>query len=76
MVAIGGLKAKVKSARLLKTGQSVSFEQDHFSLRVKGLPAQAPDQPVSVIEVECEGEPVIDHEAIRSEWMRYKAGVD
>jgi hypothetical protein len=28
-----------------------------------------------VFEVECEGEPVIDHEATRSQWPRYKAGI-
>jgi alpha-L-fucosidase len=75
VVAIGGLKTKVKSVRLLKTGQSVPFAQDEFSLRLTGLPLQAPDQPASVFEVECEGEPVIDHEAIRSEWTRYKVGL-
>jgi alpha-L-fucosidase len=70
VIAIGGLKTKVKSARLLKTGQAVAFEQDEFSLRLTGLPAQAPDYPTTVFEVECEGEPVIDHEAIRSRWAR------
>ena len=75
VVAIGGLKTKVKSVRMLKTGQNVTFAQDEFSLRLTGLPAQAPDHPTTVFEVECEGEPVIDHEAIRSQWPRYKAGI-
>ncbi len=75
VVAIGGLKTKAKSARLLKTGQKLAFTQDEFSLRVTGLPVQAPDSPSTVIEVECEGEPVIDHDAIRSQWPRYKVGI-
>jgi len=37
VIAIGGLKPKVKSARLLKTGESVTFTQDEFSLRLTGL---------------------------------------
>ena len=76
VVAIGGLKAKVKSARLLKTGQNVSFTQnDPFYLRLTGLPVEAPDSPSTVIEVECEGEPVIDSDAIRSQWPRYKVDI-
>jgi alpha-L-fucosidase len=60
---------------MLKTGQSVTFAQDEFSLRLTGLPEQAPDHPTTVFEVECEAEPVIDHDAIRSQWPRYKAGI-
>jgi len=75
VIAIGGLKPKVKSARLLKTGQSVAFTQDEFSFRLTGLPLHAPDQPATVIEVECDGEPVIDHEAKRPLWPRLKVGV-
>jgi alpha-L-fucosidase len=70
VVGIGGLKTKVKSARLLKTGQPVPFAQDEFSLRLTSLPPQPPDDPATVFEVECEGEPVIDHDAIRSQWPR------
>jgi alpha-L-fucosidase len=70
VVAIGGLKTRVKSVRLLKTGQSVTFTQDDFSLRLTGLPQQPPDYPATVFEVECEGEPAIDHDAIRSQWAR------
>jgi alpha-L-fucosidase len=75
VIAIGGLKPKVKSARLLKTSQSVSFTQDDFSLRLTSLPLLAPDQPATVIEIECDGEPVIDHEAKRPLWPRLKVGV-
>jgi len=75
VIAIGGLKPKVKSVRLLKTGQNVRFTQDEFGLRLTTLPAQAPDHPATVFEVECEGEPTIDHNAIRSLWPHYKAGI-
>ena len=75
MVAIGGLKPKVLSARLLKTGQKVEFTQDEFTLRLTGLPLIAPDQPATVIEVECDGEPTVDHASMRPLWPRYKAGI-
>ena len=75
VVAIGGLKPKALSARLLKTGEKVEFTQDEFTLRLTGLPLEAPDQPATVIEVECDGEPIVDHEAIRSLWPRYKVGI-
>ena len=52
-------------ARVLKTGKKVDFTQDEFSFRLTGLPLVAPDQPASVIEVECDGEPMVDHAAMR-----------
>ena len=75
VIAIGGLQAKAKSARLLKTGQPVAFTQDEFALRLTGLPVVAPDQPATVIEVECDGNPVIDHDAKRPLWPRLKVGI-
>jgi alpha-L-fucosidase len=75
VVVVGGLKTKAKSVRLLKTGQTVPFAQDEFSLRITGLSSQPPDSPVTVFEVECESEPVIDHNAIRAQWPRYAAGL-
>jgi len=75
VIAIGGLKQKVKSARLLRTGENVAFTQDELSFRLTGLAVQAPDSPVTVVEVECDGNPVIDHDATRSHWPRYKVGV-
>ena len=74
-IAIGGLKPKALSARLLKTGQAVKFTQDEFSLRLTGLPIDPPDSPVSVIEVECDAEPVVNHAAMRPLWPRYKVGM-
>ena len=75
VVAIGGLKTKVLSAKLLKTGQKVDFTQDEFSLRLTGMPLTAPDTPSTVIEVECDGEPIISHQEMRSKWPREKVGI-
>ncbi len=75
VVAIGGLKPKVLSARVLKTGQKVEFTQDEFSFRLTGLPMVALDQPATTIEVQCDGEPIVDHSAMRPLWPRYKVGI-
>lgn len=75
VVAIGGLQAKATSAKLLKTGANVSLSQDDISLQLKGLPEHAPDEPVTVIEVECDAEPIINHAAVRTERKRYKVGI-
>jgi len=63
--AIGGLKTKVKSAKLLCTGESVEFDQNEFRVRFKGLPEEAPAQPVTVLAVECESTPTQDMSIIR-----------
>lgn len=75
VVAIGGLRTRVKSARLFASGKKVDFEQDDISVRFTGLPAKAPDDPVTVIEAECESEPIIDSEYVRKERKREKVGV-
>lgn len=64
-VAISGLKAKVKSARLLKTGAEVKFTQDEFQTKLTGLPEKAPDYPVTTIAIECDGEPMQDTDFVR-----------
>jgi alpha-L-fucosidase len=74
VVAIGGLKPKVKSARLLKTGEKVLFTQDEYTLRLTSLPVAPPDSPTTVIELECDAEPAVDHYSIRPLWPRFKAG--
>ena len=75
VVAIGGLKPKVLSAKVLKTGRKVDFTQDEFTFRLTGLPMQAPDQPATVIEVECDGEPTVNHAEMRPLWPRHKVGI-
>jgi alpha-L-fucosidase len=73
VIAIGGLKPKVTAARLLKTGEKVAFTQDEYSLRLTSLPIAAPDSPTTVIELECDAEPVVDHNSVRLTRPRYKA---
>ena len=75
VIAVGGVRSKVVAARLLKTGQPVKFTQDGVSLRLTGLPEEAPDSPTTVIEIECDGPAFVDHHLIRPEWQRYKVGV-
>jgi alpha-L-fucosidase len=57
-VTIGGVTAKVRTAKLLATNQSISFLQKGRQLIFSGLSPQAPDHPITVIAVECESEPV------------------
>ena len=75
VVAVGGLHVKALSARLLKTGQKLQIEQTPISLRITGLPSDSPDSPTTVIAVECDAPPVVDHHSIRPEWPRYKVGI-
>jgi alpha-L-fucosidase len=73
VIAIGGLKPKVTAARLLKSGEKVTFTQDEDSFRLTSLPIAAPDSPTTVIELECDAEPVVDHNLVRLARPRYKA---
>ncbi len=75
VVAIGGLRTKVKSARLFASGKKVDFRQDDISVQFTGLPAKAPDEPVTVIEAECESEPTVSGLYVREHRERYKVGV-
>src|SRR5580692_11816427 len=75
VIAVGGVRAKVLSAKVLKTGQKIEFTQDATSVRLTGLPSAAPDDPTSVLELECDQPPVVDHHLIRAEWRRYKVGI-
>jgi alpha-L-fucosidase len=75
VISIGGWRTKVKSARLLVGDRPLTFTQDDLSLRITGLPATAPDQPATVIAIECDGEPAIDHEYVRKTRQRFKVGV-
>jgi alpha-L-fucosidase len=73
VVAIGGLRTKVKSARLFASGKNVDFAQDDISVRFTGLPQHPPDHPVTVIAAECESEPTVDSTFVRR--VRPRAGV-
>lgn len=74
-VAVGGLTNKVLSAKLYPSGQTVKFEQDPFRVQFTGLPANAPDPLVSVIEVECDGEPNQNMLNIRENRPRLGVGI-
>ena len=74
-VAVGGLRTKVKSARLFATGQPAKVEQETFRVQFSGLPEVEPDKLATVIEVECEGEPIQDNEWVRRERPRRAVGI-
>lgn len=63
--AIGGLRTKVLSAKLLPKGEPVDYEQDEFRVKFSGLPEEAPDNPISVLELECASVPVQDMVFVR-----------
>ena len=75
VVAIGGLRAKVKSARLFASGKSVTFEQADEYVRFTGLPIEAPDYPVTTLAIECDAEPEIDGTDVRKNRKREGVGV-
>jgi len=63
--AIGGLRTKVLSAKILPKGEPVDYEQDEFRVKFSGLPEEAPDNPISVLELECASAPVQDMVFVR-----------
>ena len=60
-----GLKNKVLSAKVLKTGQALTVTQDGFRTHITGLPDTAPDTPVTIIAIECDGVPMQDTQNVR-----------
>jgi alpha-L-fucosidase len=74
-VAVSGLLTKVKSAKMLATGNPVKFEQDRFRVRLLDVPKQASDKPVTTIALECESEPLQDQYLVRNERPREGVGV-
>jgi len=69
-VAIAGLQTQVKSARFFASGQKIDFQQDPYRVRLTGLPAEAPDHPVTTIALECDTEPTQDNIFVRNEKPR------
>ena len=57
---VGGVKFSALSARFLATGAPVKFIQKGSQLIFVDLPARAPDDPLTVIAVECDREPIQD----------------
>jgi alpha-L-fucosidase len=74
-IALGGLTTKVISAKLLASGQNVKFDQERFRVRFTGLPADAPDHPVTTIAIECESEPIQNTRQVREQRPRNGVGV-
>jgi alpha-L-fucosidase len=56
-IAVAGLMTKVKRATLLATGQTLEFQQDAYRVQFTGLPEKAPDDPITTLVIECDGEP-------------------
>jgi len=74
-VAISGLRQKVTSASILKTGQRLNVDQDGFRTHITGLPERAPDSPVTTLVLECDGEPVQDVIYVRTDKPRAGVGI-
>jgi len=74
-VSVGGLKNKVVAAKLYPSGRPLQVRQDEFRTQFLGLPPQSPDPLVTVIEVECDGEPSQDMEKIRESRPRASVGI-
>jgi alpha-L-fucosidase len=74
-VSISGLRQKVTSATILKTGQRVMVSQDGFRTLLTGLPATAPDSPVTTLVLECDGVPVQDTDYVRINKPRAGVGI-
>ena len=51
-LAIGGLTAKLRSARLYPNGRALPFRQDANRLVISGLPAECPDKVAGVALIE------------------------
>jgi alpha-L-fucosidase len=74
-VSIGGLKNKVLSAKILKTGQVLNVDQDGFRTRLTGLPDAAPDAPVTTLAIACDGPPMQDEDNVRINKPRLGVGI-
>jgi len=65
-VALAGIMAKVKSAKLLGTGKNVDFKQEMYRVTFTGLPEKAPDYPMTTLAIECEAVPTQDNIFVRN----------
>ena len=70
---IAGLRTRVKSAKLLRSGTPVKFQQTELQTKFLGLPQTAPDSPVTTLAVECESEPIQDTDFVRKNRERDRA---
>jgi alpha-L-fucosidase len=74
-VSIGGLTSKVLSAKLYPSGQAVQFQQEDFRVQFLDLPLNSPDPLVTVLEVECDGEPDQNMDNVRKNRKREAVGI-
>ena len=74
-VAVGGLRTKVLNARIQATKQPVEFKQEEFRVQFTGLPNHPPDPLATVLEVECNSEPVQDTGWVRVNRPRRGVGI-
>lgn len=65
-IALAGIMAKVKSAKLLATGKNVDFKQETYRVTFTGLPEKAPDYPITTLAIECEAVPTQDNIFVRN----------
>ena len=65
-LSVGGLQGKVLSAKMYRTKEPVKFEQEEFRVRFTGLPGGPPDPIATVLEVECDGVPAQNMNAVRT----------
>ena len=72
ILSISGLQVKVKSAKMLPGNKPVKFDQDDFRVRLLGLPANAPDNPITTFAIECDKEPTQSTDRVRREKPRGK----
>ena len=60
---------------MLAGGKPVTFMQDDLALRITGLPSTPPDEPATVIALECDADPIMDRDYVRERRPRYKVGM-
>lgn len=75
VLAFGGFRTKVNSVRTLVGDKPLAFVQDDLCLRVTGLPAIAPEEPATVLRIDCDGQPVMDRDYVRRNRTRFNVGV-
>jgi len=75
VISFGGFRTKVKSVRTLVGDKPLTFAQDDLCLRITGLPVSAPDEPATVLVIDCDGPPVMDRDYVRRNRPRFKVGV-
>ena len=63
---LGGVMPKIKSIKLLATGESYSFDQEKFRVIVYGLPLVSPDEIAGIAVLEIEFVNEAGHEAFRT----------